>query len=125
MDEEIKQHLQKKSTWIRAMYMLLFGIIFGILEVVIVAVVVFQFFTSLFTGKTNDRLLILGQSLSTYLYQITLFLTFNSNFYPYPFGSWPKGAPTAPKATTKEAPKAATKTSPKKTSKASPKKKTG
>jgi len=111
VDEEFKQRLQEKSTWVRAVYMVIFAIIFGLLEVVIATVVVFQFFISLFTGSTNERLVKLGQSLSTYLYQITLFLTFNSNDHPYPFGTWPKGTPTAPKAAASKpaAPKAAPK----------------
>ena len=110
MDEELKQRLQKKSTWVRAVYMVIFAIIFGLLEVVIATVVVFQFFLSLFTGSTNERMVKLGQSLSTYLYQITLFLTFNSEDHPYPFGAWPKGTPAATRT-------AAPKTAPKKKSK--------
>jgi hypothetical protein len=102
MDEELKQRLQEKSTWVRAVYMILFAIIFGLLEVVIATIVIFQFALKLLTGKTNERMVKLGQSLSTYLYQITLYLTFNSNDQPYPFGTWPKGAPTAPKAAAKK-----------------------
>jgi len=119
MDEELKQHLQKKSTWMRAVYMLMFAIIFGLLEVVIATIVVFQFFLSLFTGNTNERMVQLGQSLSTYLYQITLFLTFNSEEHPYPFGTWPTGAPTAAQSKSKPAtPKTTPKAAPKKSSKA-------
>ena len=84
MDEELKQRLQKKSTWMRAVYMLMFAIIFGLLEVVIATIVVFQFFLSLFTGNTNERMVQLGQSLSTYLYQITLFLTLIAKNIPIP-----------------------------------------
>lgn len=120
MDEELKQRLQKKSTWVRAMYMVMFAIIFGLLEVVIATVVVFQFFLSLFTGNTNERMVQLGQSLSTYLYQITLFLTFNSDEHPYPFGIWPTGTPTETQskprpAAPKAAPKKKSKTSKSKT----------
>ncbi len=97
MDKELKQNLQQKSTWMRAFYMVLFAIIFGVIEVVLTATVLFQFISALLTGNTNDRLLKLGQSLSTYLYQIALFLTFNSEDHPYPFGAWPKGGPTTAK----------------------------
>jgi hypothetical protein len=55
--------------------------------------VVFQFLFNLFTGKSNPRLLELGQSLATYIYQIIQFLTYNSDYHPYPFNSWPKGEP--------------------------------
>ena len=73
--------------------MRLFVIFYSVAEIVISVVVLFQFLLALFTGNTNERLLKLGQSLGTYVYQILQFLTFNSDYHPYPFGAWPKGAP--------------------------------
>jgi hypothetical protein len=99
MSDELKAHLKERGTWLRGLYMLLFAIFYTIAEVVITAIVIFQFLLALFTGSSNERLLKLGQSLSTYVYQILQFLTFNSDYHPYPFGAWPKGAP---KETTKQ-----------------------
>ncbi len=93
MNDEIKQKILDKNTWLRGLYMLLFVLISGVARFVIAVVVLFQFFSVLFTGNTNAQLLTLGQNLSTYIYQITLFLTFNSEWRPFPFGSWPDGAP--------------------------------
>ena len=93
MSDELKEHLKERKTWLRGLYMLLFAIFYAVAEIVLTAVVIFQFLLALFTGKTNERLLKLGQSLSTYIYQILQFLTFNSDYHPYPFGAWPKGAP--------------------------------
>ena len=93
MDQELKQNLKEKQTWLRGLYMVMFMVFYGIAEIVLFAVVVFQFLLVLFTSKTNPRLLKLGQSLSTYAYQILVYLTFNSNYQPYPFGAWPKGEP--------------------------------
>jgi len=93
MSDELKGHLKERKTWLRGLYMLLFAIFYTIAEVVITAVVIFQFLLTLFTGNSNERLLKLGQSLSTYVYQILQFLTFNSDHHPYPFGAWPKGTP--------------------------------
>lgn len=90
---EIRKNLKQPGIWMRALYMLLFSIIYGIAEIVIFAIVLFQFLIKLFTARTNARLLRLGQSLSTYVYQILLFVTFNSEKYPYPFSEWPKGPP--------------------------------
>jgi Domain of unknown function (DUF4389) len=73
--------------------MLLFTVIYGIAEIVIAAVVLFQLLSVLFSGRTNERLLDLGQNLSTYVYQILCFLSFNSDERPYPFGDWPDGPP--------------------------------
>ena len=84
---------EKRSIWWRALYMVLFTILYSVAEVVLVAVVVFQFVVLLVLKKANDRLLTFGQSLSTYVYQILSFLTFNSETHPYPFAPWPKGTP--------------------------------
>lgn len=99
MKDEIKQNIRESKTWLRGLYMLLFIVFYSVAEVIIFAVIAFQFLLTLFTGQTNDRLVKLGQSLSTYQYQILIFLTFNSNQHPYPFGAWPKGAPSAKKHT--------------------------
>ena len=104
MNDEIKQNIKEKSTWLRGLYMLLFLIFYSVAKVIIFAIIAFQFVLSLLTGKTNDRLVKLGQSLSTYLYQIMIFLTFNSDEHPYPFGAWPAGKPTG-KPTVKKATK--------------------
>lgn len=96
MEEELKENLKAKGTWKRGLLMLLFAIIYSVTEVLLVAVVIFQFGARLITGKTNQRLLNLGQSLATYIYQIILFETFKTEEMPYPFEVWPKGAPAAP-----------------------------
>jgi hypothetical protein len=93
MEDEIRQNLRNRTTWWRAVYMLLFTVIYGIAEIVIAAVVLFQLLSVLFSGRTNERLLDLGQNLSTYVYQILCFLSFNSDERPYPFGDWPDGPP--------------------------------
>ena len=91
MSNDIKDNIKQQSTWIRGLYMVLFSIFYTIADFVLFAVVVFQFILKLFTGDTNDRLRKLGLSISTYIYEILQFLTFNSEQHPYPFGTWPKG----------------------------------
>lgn len=93
MDENIKQNLSRGATWMRVLYMLLLAIFYSLAEVVLSAVVVFQLLLVLFTGKKNDRLLKFGQALSTYIYQVLSFQTFNTETLPYPFTAWPKGEP--------------------------------
>lgn len=91
MDENMKGNITNQSIWIRGLYMLLFALIYSIAEIVFTAVAVFQFLTALVTGRPNELLLNFGQSLSTYIYQIIQFFTFNSDEKPYPFSSWPEG----------------------------------
>ena len=97
MSNDIKENLKQQSTWMRGLYMLLFTLFYSLAEVVLFAVVVFQFLLKLFTGGTNDRLLKLGQSIASYIYQIIQYLSFNSDYQPYPFGAWPRGEPKAMK----------------------------
>lgn len=89
MDTEIKENISSTTTWGRALFMLLFGLIYSVAEMVLVAVVLLQFCFVLFSGATNDRLLRFGGELSDFLYQIFLYLTFNSEEKPFPFADWP------------------------------------
>jgi len=93
MESDLKQHVTSKKTWIRGFYILLFAVIYSITEIVLFAVVLFQFLAMLISGNTNERLLTFGQSLATYIYQILRFMTANSEELPYPFNPWPEGPP--------------------------------
>lgn len=90
MKPELKQRLTASNTWIRGLYIVIFTVIFSITEVLLAAVVVFQFLATLFTGETNARLRAFGSSLAAFIYQIVTFVTFNSDAKPFPFGPWPE-----------------------------------
>ncbi len=81
--------LTEHTIWLRGIYMLIFAFILWLAKFVAVAVVVFQFLSVLFKGRTNPKLIVFGMSLSVYTYQIMLFLTFNSEKHPYPLNDWP------------------------------------
>jgi len=93
MDDDLKQHLTTKDTWLRGGYIIFYAICYSISEFVLFAVVIFQFLSILFTGSPNERLLQLGQSIAVYVYQIIQFITVNSEEKPYPIGDWPAGSP--------------------------------
>ena len=82
---------QRDMIWKRGLYMLLFAFLIGVAKFVTFSVVVLQFFLVLVNGAPNNQLLAFGMSLSSYTYQIMLFLTFNSETQPYPFSEWPSG----------------------------------
>jgi len=89
LNEELKGNVQNSSVWKRFLFMLLFGFLYSVAEVVLIAVITFQFFTVLLTGNKNDRLLDLGGEISAYIYQALRYLTYNSEKRPYPFSDWP------------------------------------
>ena len=92
MAEEIKENLQNTSTWKRVLYMLLFILAYSAAEFVLGIVVLIQLIITLVTGSTNDRLKVFGKQVSLYIYDVMLFLTFNTEELPFPFTAWPDAA---------------------------------
>ena len=52
-------------------------------------IVIFQFFHTLLTRKPNTPVLDFSENLCAYLYEILLYLSFNSHELPFPFTDWP------------------------------------
>ncbi|NOY72768.1 MAG: DUF4389 domain-containing protein [Gammaproteobacteria bacterium] len=92
MKTKLTKDQNERTIWHRGLYMVLFAMLLSVAKVVTIAIMAFQFVSVLFSGSSNRQLKILGQGLSTYHYQILIFLTFNGESLPYPFAEWPKGA---------------------------------
>jgi len=87
---DLEKNITRRSTWLRLLFMIILAVIWGISRVVTGAVVVIQFFYVLLSGETNAQLKTLGHSLAIYSYQVTDYLTFNSETRPFPFDTeWP------------------------------------
>lgn len=86
-----------ESIWMRLLFIILFGVIYGVAEIVVCAVVVLQFGFVLFTDKRNSGLLEFGTNVSDFIYQILLYVTFNSDHKPFPFSDWPQSNPRSNK----------------------------
>ncbi len=86
---ESKKHLTHSVTWIRLGFMLLFLLLLMAGRLVISMVVLVQFALVLVTGRDNENLRNLGQGLGKWIYQAVMFLTFNREEKPFPFGEWP------------------------------------
>jgi hypothetical protein len=93
MDDKTKASLTNLETWKRGLFMVVFAIISGLAKLIVAVVAVFQFVTLLIKGQTNETMVPFGQNLSTYIYQLTTFLTFNTDVMPFPFMDFPNGAP--------------------------------
>lgn len=79
----------KRSIWIRALYMLLMAVILQICGTLLCALTLVQFVLVLLTAAPNARLIAFSRSLGRYMLQIVWFLTFASEDVPFPFGDWP------------------------------------
>jgi len=91
---DLEKNVTARSTWIRLFFMIILAVLWGISRMVTAAVVVIQFFYVLLSGETNAQLKTLGHSLAIYSYEITDYLTFNTETRPFPFDStWPTELP--------------------------------
>jgi len=96
---EIKKHLTKTSTWIRAAFMLvlaliLYSLVYTPLQYVFIILVLFQLGSKLLTGELNENLLSFSKSLCLYIYQILSYLTYSTDKKPFPFGKLPADTDT-------------------------------
>lgn len=95
MDEQLKSNLTSSAHWKRLVFMILFALFLYVASFVMAVVVVVQFIFSLVTGNDNHKLRRFGYSLSAFINQTLLFLTYNSEYKPFPFSDWPE-APIIP-----------------------------
>ena len=89
MDKTVQANLTNAETWMRLVYMILFGVIFYVAELVLVVTSVVQFLFRLFTGAGNVQLGKFGAGLAAYFQSVAAFLTLNSEEKPFPFAPWP------------------------------------
>jgi len=84
--EEIQKNVLEVDTWLRGFFMLVYAFFCYIAVNILMVVVFFQFAVVLLSGKSNDKLLYFGDVLSTYIYQIIMYITYNTDIKPFPFG---------------------------------------
>ncbi|MEH6402849.1 MAG: DUF4389 domain-containing protein [Sneathiella sp.] len=89
MDNQTNPNLKSKTTWEKFLYLLLFAICFNVAEIVLWAITIIQFVSSLLRGEPLQQLQVFGSSLATYLSQVANFLTFASDKKPFPLNPWP------------------------------------
>ena len=90
MEEKIKMNILNQDTWLRGVFMILFGLLSFISRLILIAISVLQFILLACTGSLNENLKKLGETISIWSYQAFLFLTYNTNEKPFPFSDWPK-----------------------------------
>ncbi len=69
----------------RLIFMVLFVALFGAVRLLLWVVVLIQFLSHLFLGRVTERVSLWGQALSTWMYRMMLFMTYNAEQMPFPF----------------------------------------
>jgi len=94
-ENDIKKFVKDKDTWLRFVYLVVFGFAFYLSIILTFATSIFQFLAKLFGGQSFAGLAEFGDNLATYQAQVTRFLTFSSDEKPFPFAPFP-GAKVEP-----------------------------
>lgn len=89
MSDDIVENLKQPSQWFRVAFMVIFAVVLYVVGLVLTLLTVAQALFSLLTGSDNMNLRALGRDLTTYVQQILAFLTYNSDFKPFPFAPFP------------------------------------
>ena len=89
MDPNVKENVKNVDTWMRGLFIIIFGVIFYFLIGIIWLLVIFQFVTKVITGNLNEQLEKFSSGLTQYALQILDYVTFQSETRPFPFSSFP------------------------------------
>lgn len=102
-EENLKRNVKDKDTWLRFIYLVVFGFAFYLSILLTFATSVFQFLAKLFSGHSFEGLSEFGCNLANYQSQVTRFLTFSSDEKPFPFAPFPdKNAAKTPATSSTE-----------------------
>ena len=93
MESKTKINIFKPDSWIRAIYMILFGFLSFISRFIVLIICFLQFILVLLTGELNTNLRSFGERVSIWTYHTFLFLTYNTDKKPFPFSDWPEATP--------------------------------
>ncbi len=88
---DIKNNVKNTDTWLRGLFILIFGVIFYFLYGLIWLLVIFQFVTKVITGGLNSNLEQFSTRMTCYAMQILNYITYQSEERPFPFSPFPEG----------------------------------
>ena len=103
MADDIVENLKQPAQWFRIAFMLALAVALYLAGTVLTLLIIAQALFGLLTGADNRNLRELGAALTAYVRQLLDFLTYNSEFKPFPFApfaSGPAPAETAENAET-------------------------
>ena len=85
----VQENIKNKDTWVRGLFIVVFGVIFYALYLLLWLLIVFQFLTKVFTGELNQNLMEFSQALTRFAQQVLHYMTFQTEERPWPFSPWP------------------------------------
>ncbi len=93
MNEEIKQNIKNTNTWIRLIFMILFGLFYFVSISLFSVMLIFQILVALITGSPNERIRLFQAQLVQYIYRVLRYISYGTEKKPFPFDDWPRDEP--------------------------------
>jgi hypothetical protein len=100
MADDIVENLKQPAQWFRIAFMLALAVALYLAGMVLTLLIIAQALFGLLTGADNRNLRELGAALTAYVRQVLDFLTYNSEFKPFPFAPFAAGPTPAETAET-------------------------
>ena len=89
--DNIIDNLKQPSVWVRIILMFAFAVVLYLaIPLVLLVLMIAQVLFVLITGESNANLRSLGAALSTYIFQIVLFMSYVTDVKPFTFSDFPK-----------------------------------
>lgn len=98
MADDIVENLKQPAQWFRIAFMLALAVALYLAGMVLTLLIIAQALFGLLTGSDNRNLRELGAALTGYVRQVLDFLTYNSEFKPFPFAPFAATATPAEEA---------------------------
>ncbi|WP_334129928.1 DUF4389 domain-containing protein [Sneathiella sp.] len=93
MTDDIGTNVKSNATWTRLIYLILYGIIYWFANFVLFAIAIVQFIKTLLSGSPFEQLQAFGSSFAEYNRQLVAYMSYHSDFKPFPVGPWPPETP--------------------------------
>lgn len=89
MDDEVRERISSGDTWLRLLFIVVFGLLATVATWLVWLVAAAQFLFALFTGRTNDNLSEFADTLVAYVAQAYSFMVYRTDDKPFPFAPPP------------------------------------
>jgi len=88
MNEKSNESITTNPVWSRVVSMLVLVFAYSLAEIVLIALVIGQVLSGLIAHEQNHPMKKMGKQISDYIYEILMFLTFNTEQRPFPYRGW-------------------------------------
>lgn len=90
MDENVRDRVSSAETWLRLLFVVMFGFFAAVAICLIWLVAVTQFLFSVFTGRVNENLSEFADTLVAYVAQAFSYMVYRTDEKPFPFAPPPQ-----------------------------------